>query len=803
MLGLLTLAFLCITHSTAPAADEQPHQDKAATTANDHRKGKKKRCQTAPAPVEGKTPITAADYGRWERLGRQNLSADGRWLASEILRVDQERALHLYDLKSKMKQPAAAIKQGEQALFSQDSAWLAVTIGKSPAELNKLKKAGSKAPKPAGRKMQLRRLKDGETTGLEHVGTFSFSADSRFAAIEVVPEAAAQSKPAGSGPSASGPSAPAAKALIIRELATGSDTTFGNVIRHAWSDGGSLLAMVVDSPSISNALQIFDPARGILRTLDSSAQEYTELAWRKDSMDLAVMREMKHGEKEDVSHVLLAWRGVNTGTPGTFNYAHVKEKAFPKGMFIPAGGLSWSRDGTAIYCDLREWEQMPKHLAEEKEATKQAPKQKSAAEETGEGDKRPSGKKAPDEAARGKPPLPAETNTSGTGPPKPLRETIEANSNVEVWHSRDVEIMPLQKKTAERLKNPKRRAVWWLDSGRFVQLATELTESVSVLRSGTHALGADYTPHERTAMFGPRLFDLYLIDTATGKRECIQEGLKYQLTPSPDGRHVLYLRDGHIWSHEVKTGRERNLTGKLDTHFTDQEDDTLAAEKRPYATATWLKDSSSVLLCDRFDIWRVTPNGASAVKLTDGAGDMVRHRLSGASFDEDDDGALDPGNRIFVALYGERSKKSGYARLRLERNPRKAARLETQLWEDRSISGLSKAGDAGVYTFVKEGADDSPDLFACNGDLRKTRQVTHTNPFQKDFLWGRSELVNFKNKDGMALQGVLTYPANYEPGQRFSMIVYIYEQRSQGLHRYIVPSEKHPLQPGRHTHFLF
>lgn len=73
---------------------------------------------------------------------------------------------------------------------------------------------------------------------------------------------------------------------------------------------------------------------------------------------------------------------------------------------------------------------------------------------------------------------------------------------------------------------------------------------------------------------------------------------------------------------------------------------------------------------------------------------------------------------------------------------------------------------------MKERSDDSPDLFVANGDLCKARKITDTNPFQKDFLWGRSELVNFKNKNGVPLQGALTYPANYKPGQKYPIIVY-------------------------------
>ncbi|YCM44561.1 prolyl oligopeptidase family serine peptidase [Verrucomicrobiaceae bacterium 227] len=773
----LSLVFGILPHA---AAEEPKPEKKPATETVDRKARKKGRNKSAPAEAQ-KQPITPADYGRWERLLGNKLSADGRWLTSEVARVDEERRLDLHNLKSKKTEAAVSYKQGSQAIFSDDSAWLAVAIGKSPAQIKKEQKAGDKAPKSAGKTIKLRQLKNGETTGLENVGDFSFSADSHFAAMEIVPKT-----PSGAGPG---------KVLIIRELASGQDTTFGNVVRHAWSDRGALLAMVIDSPSISNALQVFDPSRGTLRTLESNEENYAALVWRDDAMDLAAMREMKHGEKEDVSHVLLAWRNLDKAKPVAFSYEHAEEKTFPKDMYISGGKISWSKDGKSISCDLMEWEDKPKDQnADKMEDAKEAPAEKE------KDNKKPKPEPKPKPEAS---PKKEEPQTPQT---KPLRETIEEDSNVEVWHSRDVEIMPLQKKKATQLKNPKRRSVWWLDTGKLVQLGTELTEQVNLLRSGTHAMGVDYTPHERTAMFGPRLFDLYLIDATTGERECIEESLKYQLESSPNGRYLIYLRDGQVWSHDIKTDQKHNLTGELETHFTNQEDDTLAAEKRPYGNATWLKDSSALLLYDRFDIWKISPNGSAAIKLTNGTEDMIRHRLSQASFRKDDEGTIDPKKPLFVALYGELTKKSGYAKLQLDQDAKRAAKLDTLLWEDRAISQLSRAEDANVYTFVKERSDDSPDLFAARGNLRKARQITDTNSFQKDFLWGRSELVDFKNKNGVPLQGSLTYPANYKPGQKYPMIVYIYEDRSQDLHRYSVPTEKHPYNPAVYSaegYFVF
>jgi dipeptidyl aminopeptidase/acylaminoacyl peptidase len=100
---------------------------------------------------------------------------------------------------------------------------------------------------------------------------------------------------------------------------------------------------------------------------------------------------------------------------------------------------------------------------------------------------------------------------------------------------------------------------------------------------------------------------------------------------------------------------------------------------------------------------------------------------------------------------------------------------------------LVKAADAEVYAFREEGFDDSPDWFVAGPDLDGRRQVTATNTFQSEFAWGRSELIDYENEWGRRLQGALFYPADYEPGRTYPMIVYHYEQLSQTLNQYQVP----------------
>ncbi|NIP94988.1 MAG: hypothetical protein GWO24_16705, partial [Akkermansiaceae bacterium] len=73
------------------------------------------------------------------------------------------------------------------------------------------------------------------------------------------------------------------------------------------------------------------------------------------SFDLGALREMPHAEKEDVSHVLLAWRGLDNPDPGHFLLDHARLKSSPGGMYLTTG-LEWSKDGNALFCNLKKWE---------------------------------------------------------------------------------------------------------------------------------------------------------------------------------------------------------------------------------------------------------------------------------------------------------------------------------------------------------------------------------------------------------------------------------------------------------------
>lgn len=699
-----------------------------------------------PFAAQDSTPsvprdLEPADYGQFETLGfGSRLSPDGRWLAYGVNRVDGENELRLKMLATDSH---VTVEYGRGASFSSDSRWVGYLIGVSEEAADKLRKS----KKPVRMKLGLRDLTTGEDMEIEDVSSFSFSEDGRWIAMRRYGKSGSK----------------AGADLVIRELGSSIDTRLGNVGSFAWCEGASLVAMAVKGEdAVGNGIQLYAPETGVLRTLDSAATEYGSLRWREDSSDLACFREMDHDDGEDVSNEVLVWRNLAGGASAPEVYDHRAIDGFPDMRLVSNEGLRWSDDGARLFFGLKEWDERPEwaELPAEEEPTSDE-----AADAEG-GDEKKADPKPADEG-------------------KTLRETLDDPSNVEVWHVNDIEIIPRQKKLEGSERREAQLAAWSIDEGMLVILEDELTENVRVLEGQRKALGFDNTPHETLRRFGPTLEDVWVVDTLTGDRERILERIKYTLSGSRDGRWFAFVRDDHVWVYDLEEGDARNLTAAVDVPFTNREMSQLTDQKPAYGVMGWSADSTQVFLYDRWDVWAFPLDGSRPTRMTEGREDSTRYRRVVLDFEEEE--WIDLDRPMMFSVYGDRTKQSGYARM--------DANGVTELTlQDARVSGLAKAEDSDTYIWRQERYDDSPDLFVGGADL-SGRQVTETNAFVDEFNWGRSELVDFTSTTGVDLQGSLIYPANYEPGKQYPMLVYIYELRSQDLHRWQTPRETSAYSP--------
>jgi dienelactone hydrolase len=694
--------------------------------------------------AQAPAPLSPQDFAQFERLGLSSnhggLSADGRWLFYTITRGDRTnevRVVRIADGATKV------IAYGTQPSFSADSRWFAAAVGVSEADEQKLRKE----KKPIRRKLALVDLTAMSLTTIDGVESFAFDAGGGALLMRhYAPEKPKDGAPADDGLPPLDPDETFGVTAVVRDLASGRETTFGNVADAAWQTKGSLLALAIGGEGrAGNGVEVFDPAAGTLRVLDSGGARYLGLAWRKDAADLAYLKSRSDNSHEGLAYDVHAWTSI--GASGE-RHRQLQDTAAIRGdqRIVAFRRPSWSESGNWVFVGVADWPSV-------------------SAAGSADGGANPG---SPSTAAQ---------HADG-------RTADEDRPNVDVWHSKDVDVMPKQKVNARRDRDRSLLAAWKLDSPSLTVLAHDFTEQVTPLAQDGAAYVVSWTSSALERSWGRFAGStLSLVDTATGARTQVADHVDDRFVrASPEGRFILYYSGGQFSLVDVARKSVRNLTRTIPTSFADLDSDETDVTRPWFGVAGWTKGDNDVLLNDKHDVWQVpTGNGAPA-RLTDGAREEIRYRY--ADLDPDAT-AIDRGQPIYLSMFGLLSKKSGFARLAPD-----AAAPERLVWLDKDVSRLGKSAHAGVFDYLVQSFDDSPDAFVGDGNLKDARQVTTTNAFQSRYAWGRSELIEYKNERGVRLQGVLRYPAGYERGKTYPMIVYLYEKLSDTLHQYSAPSER-------------
>ncbi len=378
---------------------------------------------------------------------------------------------------------------------------------------------------------------------------------------------------------------------------------------------------------------------------------------------------------------------------------------------------------------------------------------------------------------------------------KKSEEAEEKLPGVDIWHWKDDPIQPRQKNTYNSDKDFIYLHAWNTETNRIVRITSDTLRQATITGGGHHAVISDDTPYK--PLFREPTSDYYIADAETGNRKLFLSAFSSQVGSSPGGKYLLYFKDKNWWVYDIRKDSHLNLTGAIDTEFWNTRDDSPLEVKPPFGNGGWLKDDKALFVYDEFDVWKLYPDGSKPVRLTSGKENKIRFRIQRLDSEYP---YIDGSEALYFSASGDLTKESGYYRMTVK------DKFEKLIYENRSISGLRKAEKSDFFVYRSETYSESPNIFRTVGSFTDPLKISDTNPQQAKFAWGKSELIDFKNRDGKQLQGALFYPAKYEPGKKYPMIVYIYEIRSNVVNQYVSPSLKSAYNTTNYTsqgYFVF
>jgi dienelactone hydrolase len=735
-----------------------------------------------PAQTPAKRPISYDAYDGWKTIQGTKISRGGEWLVYALSPQDGDGELVVKNLKTGAESRQA---RGRDPVITADDRFVVFTVAPVKAEVDKAKKEKKKPEEQPKGGIGVLNLSTGQVFTAERVKSFKVAEESgRFVAYlleapvkkaESKPDAKPDAKPEAK-PEPGAEKKPKEKKkdpgteLVVRDLAAGTDSRIAEVVEYVWSKDGSWLAYGTSSdaktPEKDGAF-VRRSSDGAVKTLLSGLGHYKTFAFDEKATQLAFLSDRDTYKDNPAFYKLYYWMpSAETAS----EVASGATKGMPAAMVVSENGRpEFSKDGARLLF----------------------------------GYAKPPAQEPAEDAA------------------EPVK--------VDIWSWTDPLLQPMQKVRAEDEKKRSYRAAIHLKDRRLVPLASEDMPEIVLNDNPAVALGSSDVPYRQLVSWDSSHNDYYAVNLQDGSRRKLLEKSRFPATLSPGGTYLLSFNaeDSQWHTVRVSDGTKTNLTAKLGVRFDDESSDT-PEPARAYGTAGWTSGDRSVLLYDKYDIWEVRPDGTDARLVTGGAGRKAQVVMRYARTDPEER-TIPTDKPILLSAVNDVTKATGYYRVTPTAAPAEAAAktakpakgktappapaplaagygepaqlimVDKRLGSPGAGGGPGGFGGGGASLLKPKNAegpfiltasrfDEFPNLWTAGPNFENLTKVSDANPQQSQYVWGRSELIEYINADGKKLRAILTKPENFDPTKKYPLMVYIYEELTNGLHSYATPS---------------
>ena len=362
-------------------------------------------------------------------------------------------------------------------------------------------------------------------------------------------------------------------------------------------------------------------------------------------------------------------------------------------------------------------------------------------------------------------------------------DSLADKAVLDLWHWRDARPQPMQRLQAGADRNRAYTAVFHVATRQMRRIANDSMPNVQFSDDGRTAVLVTNVPYELDAFAGEAGNDVHVMNTVTGVARQIARRIRGSGQLSPGGKFVVWW-EGSSWrAHDIAANQTRDLTAAITGVSFEQETHDTPSEPTPWGVGGWTIGDARVLVYDRHDLWEIDPTGVVAARnLTDGVG--RRQNLTFRLIDlEPEERAYDPAKPLSLRTFDNATKYAGLYRDRLG----STGVPERVMMAPKSWPVLQKARNADQVLATRADYREYPDLWTGPAFDRLTR-ISDAMPEQARYSWGDVELVQWLNSDGVPLEGLLFKPEGFDPAKKYPMVVYFYEQLSDGLYNYVRPA---------------
>ena len=373
---------------------------------------------------------------------------------------------------------------------------------------------------------------------------------------------------------------------------------------------------------------------------------------------------------------------------------------------------------------------------------------------------------------------------------------------LDVWHYNDDYLQTVQQSQLQRDLQKSFLSVYDFETENIEQLASEEIPTVYQTDEGdgeTFVGVTDVGRRVESQWTGNTKKDIYAIDVKTGNRKLVRKDLQGVIAPnyvSPTGKYIMWYdskaKNYFAWGGDDGT---RNITAKIKVPLYDEENDS-PVEPSPYGVMGWQEGDSVVYVYDKYDIWRIGLGETTTTTLftADRKNKIVNRFIQ----TDPDAKSITAGQKLLFREFNEITKNSSLVALDLNNIRRSFPYVFDAKF---NIGGIVKSKNTDLLIYTKENYKESPDIYVGRGVEQREagehpsnqftvleKQLSSINPQQKNYNWGTTELYKWKTFKGKSSEGILYKPEDFDPSKKYPLILYFYEKLSDGLNNYIPPA---------------
>ncbi|CAM3578430.1 S9 family peptidase [Flavobacterium psychrophilum] len=361
-------------------------------------------------------------------------------------------------------------------------------------------------------------------------------------------------------------------------------------------------------------------------------------------------------------------------------------------------------------------------------------------------------------------------------------------SAVQIWLSEDLTIPPTDKK--EEVINAATWISWNTDEQKLVTVEEEEHKNAVLTGNDDNVLLYSFTELTPFYKYGGEYIAIYIKNLKTGTKTLLspkQTRIENQVMVSPGGKYVVYFKDKNWWIYNIELQQHKCITlgMPLPIHRLDYDRPNLIP---PYGSPGWTKNDENIIIYDQFDIWLIKPDGTSRKRITNGKPTGTTYRVHENRLKQSprytffgfQTQVFDFNKMVMLTTENSTTLGEGFVTYH-------DGNLKQLFKKESKVHFIATSKNQKEHLFLESNFELPPRLFNLSSEGKET-EIKQSNPQQKDFFWGKSTLINYKNKEGKNLRGALFYPANYDVSKKYPMVVCIYEKKAQEVLDYNSPS---------------